>query len=248
MKAKIILFILILFISFKSTGIAEVINILVHDNNPPFMFKKDGVTQGLYPILLKALFDRMGMETVISAYPWKRVLIMGETSNAAIGGIYKTEEREKKFDYSLPIYTEKLLLYINKQNRFEFKNLKDLKDKRVGVIMGWSYGDDFDRERGKGLFEAIESHNDSINLYRLSFARLDCVIAIDISASIIIQKERYQDKIEPLITPVAMNNTYIVFAKKLNKRNLINKLDCVLEEMKKDNSYNKIIKDYKQIF
>jgi len=121
-----------------SAQAAEPVKIAVDSANPPFMYAEDNKAVGLYPVLLNAVFAKMGMTTEIEAYPWKRTLSMGEKGAAAIGGIYKNEERLKIYDYSDPIFSEKLLIYVNKDASFPFSGVSDLKGKRIGVILGWS--------------------------------------------------------------------------------------------------------------
>jgi polar amino acid transport system substrate-binding protein len=215
--------------------------IAVDSGNPPFMYEISGEAAGLYPLLLKAVFARLGLVMEIKPYPWKRALSMGETGLAGVGGIYKNEKRLEIYDYSDRIYTESLMLYVKKGSGLQFKTLADLKGKTIGVIMGWSYGDAFDQARAAGLFHADEVTTDTANLEKLAQGRLDCVVAIDLAADHILQEMKLQDQIEKLPVPIAVNDTYLVFAKSLNQKDLLAKFNQMLNVMRQDGTYDALI-------
>lgn len=218
--------------------------IAVDSGNPPFMYETNGKAAGLYPLLLKAVFKRLNINMEVMAYPWKRALSMGEAGESGVGGIYKTEARLKVYDYSDKIYTENLMLYVKKGSNFNYATLDDLKGKEVGVILGWSYGDAFDKARADGLFQVEEVTTDLANLEKLSQGKLDCVVAIDIAADSIIKKMKYQDQIEKLSTPIAVNDTFLVFAKSLQQKDLLDKFNQTLSAMKQDGSYDALITEF----
>jgi ABC-type amino acid transport substrate-binding protein len=67
-----------------------------------------------------------------------------------------------------------------------------------------------------------------------------------VAADHIIQELKYQDQVEKLPTPLAVNDTYLVFAKSLNQKALLDKFYQALEEMKKDGSYDQLIADFQK--
>jgi ABC-type amino acid transport substrate-binding protein len=109
--------------------------IAVDSGNAPFMYEKSGQAAGLYPDLLQEAFKRMGIAASIKAYPWKRALVLGERGEAGIGGIYKTDARVKIYDYSAPLFSEKILIYVKKGSGFEFNTVNDLKGKTLGFYL-----------------------------------------------------------------------------------------------------------------
>lgn len=226
----------------KPSGLPSLI--AVDSGNPPFMYEINGKAAGLYPLLLKEVFTRLNIPMEVQSFPWKRALIMGEAGKAGVGGIYKNEKRLEIYDYSDPIYTENLMLYAKKGSNFEFKTIDDLKGKQVGVIMGWSYGDAFDKAREAGLFQVQEVTTDSANLEKLLQGKLDCVVAIDLAADPIIQKMKYQDQIEKLPTPIAVNDTFLVFAKNIQQKDLLDKFNQTLSAMKQDGTYDALINEF----
>jgi polar amino acid transport system substrate-binding protein len=164
--------------------------IAVDSGNAPFMYEKDNQAAGLYPLLIQDAFKRMSVAATVEAYPWKRALAMGESGEVGIGGIYKTETRLKIYDYSAPLFSEKLLIYVKKGNGFEFNSVNDLEGRTLGVMSGWSYGDTFDQAKAQGLFKVQEVSTDAANFEKLLLGRVDGVVAIELTAQQLISEKQ----------------------------------------------------------
>jgi polar amino acid transport system substrate-binding protein len=224
--------------------LAEPVAINVDHANPPFMYEGNQAADGLYPDLLRAIFKRMNQAVVIRALPWKRVLGDIDAGKAGVGGIYKTPERLKKYDYTEVLYDERLVLYVQKDKPFVFSSLEDLKGKNLGVIRGWSYGAQFDKTREEGLFKVDDNVSDSANFRKLVIGRLDGVIAIEAAADMVIAKEGFGKALVALDKPLAVNSTYLAFAKKANKLELIKKFNQAMQEMKADGSFQAAVNEF----
>jgi polar amino acid transport system substrate-binding protein len=221
---------------------AQDLVIAVDNANPPFMYNDGGKAVGLYPAMLTAIFSKMAVPVKVSAYPWKRVLKMGEDGDAGIGGIYKNPDRLKIFDYSDPIFSERLVLFINKDKAFKYSGVEDLSGKKVGILLGWSYGAAFDEAKEQKAFTAEEGKSDEANFKKLAQGWLDCAVAIELAGKKLIAQKGLQEKIVMADTPVAINDTYLVFAKSIDKKSLLTQFNTALAGMKADGSYDGIIK------
>jgi hypothetical protein len=75
-------------ITLFATNISAV-ELIVYDHSyKPFMYVQNNKVDGVYPKLLKAAFEGIGVEYESIGLPWKRVLIEGKSGRAGIGGIY----------------------------------------------------------------------------------------------------------------------------------------------------------------
>lgn len=224
------------------------IQVVFDTANYPFMYAEngqaDGKAAGLYPAIIEAVFKRMGTPVNVTSFPWKRALEMGERGEAAIGGIYKNEQRLLVFDYSDPIYTEHLYIFVRKGESFSYTTTDDLKGKMLGVIRGWSYGDVFDQAKEAGVFAVEENVSDIANFEKLLLSRVDCIIVDGLAAQQIIQKFGYQDQVERLETPVTTNDTFLVFAKSTQQTELLKRFNETLAAMKQDGSYDELVKSF----
>jgi polar amino acid transport system substrate-binding protein len=222
-----------------------VLQIAGAEDNPPFMYADaKGNPTGLYPVLINAIFKRMGMNINIKTYPWNRALAMGTNGEAPLAGIYKNEERLKIFDYSDAIYPNKILIYVLKGKSFKFASPSDLAGQNIGVMSGWTYGDAFDQAKAAGKFTTEEVANDADNFQKLVLGRVGCIFAESTIADQIIRDQNYGDKVEVLPTPVIVFDAYMVFAKKLNQGDLLKTFNATLAAMKQDGSYDKLVADW----
>lgn len=219
--------------------------IAIDNANPPFMYQEHGQAQGLYPLMLHAIFARLGEPLEIRAMPWKRALLKGASGESGIAGIYKNAERLQIYDYSEPIFEERLLLYVNKDKPFEFHQISDLYGRQIGVIRGWSYTADFDEATRAGKIPAQEGSSDEANLKKLASGRLDAVIAIELAGQRLLLQPGLGNLV-PLSPPLSINPTFLVFAKQAGQGELLARFNRVLRDMRQDGSWQTLVKQATQ--
>lgn len=219
---------------------AEVV-IAIDNANPPFMYQQDGQAKGLYPLLVQAVCTHAGIPLSIQAMPWKRALMKAENAEVGIAGIYKTAPRLAIFDYSQPLFEEKLIVYVRQDKAFEFAQVRDLYGKRIGVIRGWSYGETLDEAIKSGRIEASENSSDEANFKKLASGRLDAVIAIELAGQRIIQRLQLAN-MRALQPPLSINPTYLVFAKQAGQQALLQRFDQSLQAMSADGSLAELVR------
>lgn len=211
---------------------------------PPYMHGSKSKPRGLYANLLKKIFGKMKLSLTLEPKPWKRVMTKAKVGKWGVGGIYKNSERIKIFDYSEPIYYERLVLFTRKNSNINFKKLSDLKGKVIGVMRGWSYGEDFDKAKKRKVFRVQETNEGTQSFKLLLKKRVDAVVMDSVSANIILKKEGWLNQVNESTHPVAKNAAYIVFLKTMNQKELINKFNSTVQQMKEDGSYQKIISEF----
>jgi polar amino acid transport system substrate-binding protein len=220
------------------TFAADNLVINVDQENPPFMFAKDGKAAGIYPALIAAAFKHMNVAVTIQPEPWKRAIADIDDGVAGVGGIYKNAERLKKYDYSEQLFMERLAVYSNKAAIVNYTKLDDLKGKRIGVIRGWSYGDDFDNARKANAFSAEEANGDAQNFEKLNLGRLDVVIAVSASGDLFMKK---YPNLSVAAAALSESPSFLAFSKKANKVDLLKQFDQAIKDMKKSQEFQKIV-------
>ena len=206
--------------------------------NSPFMYlapgTKDGAA-GLYPGIIQEAFKRMGVAVTLKAIAWKQALADADAGKAGIGGIYKNDERVKKYEYSEALFAERILAYSSKSHR-----VTELKDgMTVGVQSGWSYGSKFDSERKAGKYKVVEG-TDLTNFKALDEGKVDVVLAAPETATKALGAN-LEKNYTAIATPVTLNQTFLIFPKNMNKADLIAKFNAVLAAMKADGTVRKIV-------
>ncbi len=228
----------------SGSGSGNSTRVLFDEAYPPYMYGSGDAVQGLYPAIIKTVFQRTGIEIEAQGYPWDQALHLAEKGDAAIGGLYKNEKRLKSFSFSDPIETETLGVYVRRGAGFPFHRLSDLRGKTVGLNRGWSYGDAIDDARAAGLFSVEESADDRADFEKLMAGKVDCIFAEQMSASEIIRQQQYGEKVERLAEPAAVNAVYVAFAKGDARAAGLEGFNAALRKMKQDGSYGAMLEAF----
>lgn len=211
--------------------------------NPPFMYGSMQHAEGLYPELVAATFRQMEVPVLLSAKPWKRAIGELELGLAGIGGIYKTEERLKKYDYSDTLFVERIAVYYHRDGPVTYASLSDLHGKRIGVLLGWSYGDEFDQARSSGKMTVEEVPSDAQNFDKLAKGRLDVVLAIEQVGTNLLRNNRNID-IQKSPVYLVEKSTHLALHKKMEGTMLLTDFNRSLHEIRKSGAYGRILKRF----
>jgi polar amino acid transport system substrate-binding protein len=174
----------------------------------------------------------------LQAKPWRRALTELDLGLAGVGGIYKNSERLKKYDYSDQIFAETLIVYFNTAEPLEYARIEDLKGKRIGVLRGWSYGDEFDNARKAGLFSAEEVSSDDQNFLKLESMRIDAAIAVSESGATLVSKFRH---LRFARSPLSQKPTFLAFSKSSHRTKLLSQFDQTIRAMRKSGEFQEIV-------
>jgi len=212
------------------------------EKNYPFMFASNGKASGIYPEIVREVFRRMGYDPMLDVLPWSRAISGVDAGKWGIGGLYMNLDRIYRYDYSDYIYEETLYIWVIPGKEFTFQTIYDLKGKTIGVIRGWSYGDTFDSGVESRLFKVEAVEDDYRNINKLLYGRIDAIVMAQETLESYSSQINDIRKLIKLSTPVATNKTFIAFNKLSNMGELLKKFNYELDAMRKDGSYDTIIK------
>ncbi|MBI4806327.1 MAG: amino acid ABC transporter substrate-binding protein [Desulfovibrio sp.] len=242
MPTRLLVLALLVLVCLPAPTSAEPVLVMVDTANPPFMFlTSEGKASGIYPAIITEAFERMKLPVKVSAVPWKRALATLEIGEAGVAGIYKTAERTEKFDFSEALFVEKVQVIVLANKLFPFLGIQSLKGKRLGVLRGWSYGDEFDKAKAEGLFIVEEVESDAQNLAKLKNDRLDAVLAIKESGEVGMSGFGSTRAFIALEPPLTEKPTYLAFSKQVNKSELLGAFNEALSSMRQDGTLDKIV-------
>ena len=105
-------------------------------NYPPFEYLDDnGEPQGFNVDIIKAVANVTGLQIRIILGPWENVRDQLEKSEIdLLIGMFKTEERMKKADFTIPHFISTYTIFTQKQS--QIKSFKDLSGKKILVQSG----------------------------------------------------------------------------------------------------------------
>lgn len=223
----------VLFTSSLHAG--ETIKIFGNEYKPPKIWiTKDGVHKGILIEVMKEVEKELDVKFNFETYPWARSYKMALNSRGGITGISFTNEREKIFDFNkVPLFYDTMVLITKKGKEFKFENIEDLKGKKIGFCRGCSFGEIF--EEAKRYFIPVETDDSREQ-------RLALVLNGKIDAAIlgpgkyglmkICKENKYisYDQFSILPKPLTVDPNYMAFSKELNKRELLDEFDKILQK------------------
>ncbi|WP_174874741.1 substrate-binding periplasmic protein [Vogesella oryzae] len=200
------------------------LQIAIDANNPPFMYAdRSGRPAGLYAEQLQALSKRSGIAISIEAMPWKRALAYLERGSHGVAGIYSNAERQKRYLFSKPLHQEVLMVYGRKSaGTPRYSSIASFGGRRVGVLSGWFYSEEFSKARDSGALQADEASRDAQNVEKLRLGRLDYMIGIRESIAPLMA-----DQLEELGV-FATNPTYIALPRSAANLQLLQRINQAL--------------------
>jgi len=247
--AKILAAMIIGLLLFSTQSTARTLE-LVTLQYPPYIYSEDGNIKGIAVQIIREGFRRMQQPIKIRLLPWSRAITQIQNGNAdAIFTAYKNPEREKFADYSKGIVMPQIVsLFVLKDSSIAWEGeFKALTKYSIGVVRKVSYGKLFD--------QAVENHTLSNiqyagtgeqNMEKLLKGRFDVLVSNKYGALNILKKMGKSNDVIELAPEIQSVPSYIAFSKKRNLSALRDQFDIVLEQMKIDGTYARIISGYFQ--
>jgi polar amino acid transport system substrate-binding protein len=144
----------------------------------PFAWCEEGSPKGIDVEIVKNLLDRVEQRYTIECVPWKRALFSIETGKAdGLFSAYKTTERsEFAIFLQHPTHMSVFNVFVRKGETFDFNNLEDLYDKKIGITAGYSINPEFDKARSSKQLDIHESNTTVSGIKMLLQGRIDAYI------------------------------------------------------------------------
>ncbi|WDE04309.1 transporter substrate-binding domain-containing protein [Thalassomonas viridans] len=176
---------------------------VVTEDWPPYSYLlPDGSVGGIATDKVRSLLDKAGIEYRINLYPWVRAYKMALTQkNVMIYSIYRTREREDKFQWLCPLLpTHSMYVYaLSERKDINIDTLEDLKQYIIGITKE-EYG--YQYLLGHGFVESKHldiTPNYDINLRKLMEKRVDMIIESSHTMKIRLQSIGYKfDRVTPV--------------------------------------------------
>lgn len=207
------------------------------DNYAPVIHRAGGKARGFLVDLLQRVEASGLAQFELRLVPWNRAYVSATRGEGGLIGVSRTAEREQLFDYSKPIYHDDIRLVMLRGREFEFRGLQDLAGKRIGGVIGASYGDAVDRAIRAGVFRMDRDIGVSNRLRKLLAGRLDaafvgngsCGVALALSS----EPELVAERARFLLHPQTVNRDplHLAFAKTLDKKAFVAAFDATVERL-----------------
>ncbi|WP_420549292.1 substrate-binding periplasmic protein [Curvivirga sp.] len=208
---------------------------------------ENGKPTGLVIDLVQTGMDRMNIEVEFKILPWNRAL------NGTYAGTYDAvlkpfwnPERHEKLDFSREVLIrEAIALYKQKGKNITFNGeWNRLKDKKFGVIQGYSYGRYFDKIQALWKLDTDEATDIAHNFTKLMNDRFDLLLGFTSYTEGSIKKFNLQDEIERLPTIVDFAEGHIAFTRARDLTVIRDAFDEQIRWMRQNGIYHQLHQKY----
>ncbi|PKG37051.1 transporter substrate-binding domain-containing protein [Psychromonas sp. Urea-02u-13] len=211
---------------------------------PPFVMKGEVNHQGISVDIVTAALASQGYQVKYKAMAWSRAL--NEVKEGRIDilpATWFTQDRTNYLTYS-DSYLENSLKFIKKAgDSFEFDGMSSLGGKKIGIVRGYGYGDEF---LSADNFSRPEASNLVANLKKLLAGRIHLTLEDELVAkSLITSKGLNIDDFSFTNNALSINRLHVTSGK-ANARSaeLITAFNKGLITIKGNGKFNEILNRY----
>lgn len=226
----------------ESATSEKVYKVGVDTTYPPFEFKEGDEYKGIDIELINAIAESQGFEIELSPMDFGGIIpaMQANQLDVAIAGMSITEDRKKIVDFSTPYFDAGLIVVVNEDNS-TIKSVDDLKGKKVAVKKGTS-GAKYAVDNASKLGIEVVQFNDSPAMFQeVSNGNADALIEdYPVITYAIAQKDLGLKTVGDRLN----GDQYGIAVLKGENQDLLEKINTGLAELKKDGTYDKILKTY----
>lgn len=238
----------LLFLSVAHAG--DAIVIYGNERKPPKNWVEDKKARGIIVDMMRWISKESGQEFNFDFYPWKRAYKLASAGKGGIIGFSKTPQRMAHFDFSDVMYYDDMMLVVTKGSEFAYEKLEDLSGKRIAVLRGASFGEDYARGLQDGIFTPVEVNNPRQGFHLLRDKRVDVVlvgpgkVGVDMHFMMDSVLKKNRDKYTILPKPFVRDPNYLGFAKSMNKGAYLKTFNTYVKKGWESGAFDKIITSY----
>ncbi|TWD93200.1 amino acid ABC transporter substrate-binding protein (PAAT family) [Neobacillus bataviensis] len=226
----------------EKTNSDKVYKVGVDTTYPPFEYKDGNEYKGIDIDLINAIAKNQGFKIELNPMDFGGIIpaMQANQLDVAIAGMSITDERKKVVDFSTPYFDAGLTVVVKKDNS-TIKSVKDLKGKTVAVKKGTT-GAEYAQTNASKLGINVVQFNDSPAMFQeVSNGNADALIEDYPVISYAIAQKDLGLKI---VGDRLNGDQYGIAVLKGQNKDLIEKINKGLAELKKDGTYDKIVKTY----
>ena len=241
MKNKYRFFILaLLIVGFCTDLNAQTIK-LVYVSFPPYEDSINNKPSGILVQIVEQIFKQADIPYTLTFLPFKRGYNLVKTGDYdGLFNFYKIDSRLAFFDYSAPIIKNPLVFFVQKDSDMVYRSLNDLTGKKIGIMVGYTYGKEFDSAQN---FRKDAANEHVHHFRKLIFGRLDAYLCDKMVGIYTARKEGLMNELKILPTPLRVMNGHIGFTKGKHKE-LIEKINLEIQQMEIHGGIDQIINNY----
>jgi polar amino acid transport system substrate-binding protein len=217
---------------------------LLTEENPPLNYTESKKLTGMGTEVVQEMGKRAKMKLDFEVMPWNKAYEKAQADKETC--LYSTarlENRENAFKWVGPIAVNKWGLYALEGFKPKITSLKDARPYRIGGVERDAKTEFL---RQQGVTNVVEERSDASNPPKLTLNRKEGQ-KIDLWITSMAEAKRVAARAKvpgvKLVLPVREEQSYLACSPRTAPATL-KALESALESMKKDGSYDKIVKSY----
>ncbi len=216
-----------------------------HPDWPPIMYQQDDLIVGAGPEIITKVFEELGIK-VISKHVGSWDVVQEKAKSGEVDVLvaaYKTAERETYMDYSIPYTIDPVIFVTKKDKTFPYENWEDLITLKGVVMIGDSYGQEFDNFIIEKLtVEKVETPEEAFTL--LEKEEIDYFVYALYSAENYIFENNISDKVEIAPKYITAEDFYLTISKKSPFIEFLPQVDVILKKYIDDGTIKEMIENH----
>ncbi|MCY0914073.1 substrate-binding periplasmic protein [Massilia antarctica] len=177
--------------------------------------RANGEFSGMAVEIIRAISGELGQPVYFELYPWARAQSMVAQGQADIlVGPYKSPERLELFTFSeRPFYQDQMVFFSRSNAPFAWDgSYASLRGKRIVIINGWAYGDEFDAARKDLLVSVTNSVESALTM--LSHGRVDLFASNVRNTEPVIPLLALEGKVVPVGRTICLQRGFFAFPRR----------------------------------
>ena len=247
-KALAYLYMVPAFLAMTASVVCADTLVLAAADTWPTAYLVDGKPTGMLVNLVTEAFRRTGHSVEVELMPWARCLREAETGDVdGVFSSFKLPERERFLTFSKEALTSQVIAFFaSPETTPSFDgDLAAVRDVKIGVITGTSYGEKFDAAVRDGVLRNVEQTNSiESNLKKLVFGRVDLIPSYRYVVLDTARRLQLLAQIREMSPPLDSVPTYLAFTKVRDLSKRSEDFDAAMASMKQDGTYDRIIGRY----
>lgn len=239
---------LLVFLAVPSGHAATTITV-VTEEYPPYNFTENGVIKGCSTEIVKEVLKRADIPYSLASFPWARTYNTAlNMPNVLIYSIGRSENRENLFKWIDVVAPYDIHLYkLKRRTDIQIASLDDARHYRIGAVRDDVRAQFLEKnsfEQGKNLDLVTQ---DTQNVRKMMIDRIDLFPIDQVALVHILKMEGLAiEDFEPVLHLQDLSTgLFLAFSKKTDDT-LVEKCKAALAEIKKDGTYDAIMKKYLQ--
>ncbi|MBB5016888.1 polar amino acid transport system substrate-binding protein [Chitinivorax tropicus] len=210
---------------------------------PPYL-SENMPGHGVAAQIITDIFAELGYQVEYRFLPWPRAFKEAKAGNFDGTAVWlKNDERLADFYYSNPVIRERHVLFHMRELPFSWESIQDLQGLKIGGILNFSYGDEFDKAEKSGKIHVDRTNTDVQNFRKLLAGRIQ-IYPQELQVSINVLQTNFSPEEVSRITyhakPLMEKDSFLLLSKKIKRnQDLINLFNYKLDRLKESGKYQK---------